>query len=79
MTITLIACLVYSESLLQWGCYWCLHAYTRILNIKSPFGWLLLAAPQQTRRLTPPAIALRSKSMTSELEDMGKRILGTKD
>uniref|UniRef100_A0A3Q3VVI3 SH3 and multiple ankyrin repeat domains 1 n=1 Tax=Mola mola TaxID=94237 RepID=A0A3Q3VVI3_MOLML len=28
-------------------------------------------APQQTRRLTPPAIALRSKSMTSELEDMG--------
>uniref|UniRef100_A0A3Q3AI15 SH3 and multiple ankyrin repeat domains 1 n=1 Tax=Kryptolebias marmoratus TaxID=37003 RepID=A0A3Q3AI15_KRYMA len=29
-------------------------------------------APQQTKRLTPPAIALRSKSMTSELEDMGK-------
>uniref|UniRef100_A0A3B4Y8V8 SH3 and multiple ankyrin repeat domains 1 n=1 Tax=Seriola lalandi dorsalis TaxID=1841481 RepID=A0A3B4Y8V8_SERLL len=28
-------------------------------------------APQQTKRLTPPAIALRSKSMTSELEDMG--------
>ncbi|XP_067344180.1 SH3 and multiple ankyrin repeat domains protein 1-like isoform X1 [Channa argus] len=27
-------------------------------------------APQQTKRLTPPAIALRSKSMTSELEDM---------
>ncbi|KAM3591387.1 uncharacterized protein V6R79_001133 [Siganus canaliculatus] len=26
--------------------------------------------PQQTKRLTPPAIALRSKSMTSELEDM---------
>uniref|UniRef100_A0A3P8VYR0 SH3 and multiple ankyrin repeat domains 1 n=1 Tax=Cynoglossus semilaevis TaxID=244447 RepID=A0A3P8VYR0_CYNSE len=32
-----------------------------------------LAAPQQTKRLTPPAIALRSKSMTSELEDMGKK------
>uniref|UniRef100_A0A3B3ZLR8 SH3 and multiple ankyrin repeat domains 1 n=1 Tax=Periophthalmus magnuspinnatus TaxID=409849 RepID=A0A3B3ZLR8_9GOBI len=29
-------------------------------------------APQQTKRLTPPAIALRSKSMTSELEEMGK-------
>uniref|UniRef100_A0A3Q3ISD8 Uncharacterized protein n=1 Tax=Monopterus albus TaxID=43700 RepID=A0A3Q3ISD8_MONAL len=29
-------------------------------------------APQQSKRLTPPAIALRSKSMTSELEDMGK-------
>ncbi|TNN50444.1 SH3 and multiple ankyrin repeat domains protein 1 [Liparis tanakae] len=29
-------------------------------------------APQQTKRLTPPAIALRSKSMTSELEDMGE-------
>ncbi|AWP17507.1 putative SH3 and multiple ankyrin repeat domains protein 1-like [Scophthalmus maximus] len=27
-------------------------------------------APQQSKRLTPPAIALRSKSMTSELEDM---------
>ncbi|XP_055006548.1 SH3 and multiple ankyrin repeat domains protein 1-like [Boleophthalmus pectinirostris] len=27
-------------------------------------------APQQTKRLTPPAIALRSKSMTSELEEM---------
>ncbi|XP_057178041.1 SH3 and multiple ankyrin repeat domains protein 1 isoform X1 [Triplophysa rosa] len=26
--------------------------------------------PQQSRRLTPPAIALRSKSMTSELEEM---------
>ncbi|XP_051789645.1 SH3 and multiple ankyrin repeat domains protein 1 isoform X1 [Erpetoichthys calabaricus] len=26
--------------------------------------------PQQTKRLTPPAIALRSKSMTSELEEM---------
>uniref|UniRef100_A0A672H813 SH3 and multiple ankyrin repeat domains 1 n=1 Tax=Salarias fasciatus TaxID=181472 RepID=A0A672H813_SALFA len=35
-------------------------------------------APQQTKRLTPPAIALRSKSMTSELEDMGKRIHYTK-
>uniref|UniRef100_H2UVN0 SH3 and multiple ankyrin repeat domains 1 n=1 Tax=Takifugu rubripes TaxID=31033 RepID=H2UVN0_TAKRU len=34
-------------------------------------------APQQTKRLTPPAIALRSKSMTSELEDMGKMIQGT--
>uniref|UniRef100_A0A8C5RMS5 SH3 and multiple ankyrin repeat domains 1 n=1 Tax=Laticauda laticaudata TaxID=8630 RepID=A0A8C5RMS5_LATLA len=30
------------------------------------------AAPQQTRRLPPPAISLRSKSMTSELEEMGK-------
>lgn len=48
----------------------------RILNIKSAFGWLPLAAPQQTKRLTPPAIALRSKSMTSELEDMGKMIGG---
>uniref|UniRef100_A0A8C9S469 SH3 and multiple ankyrin repeat domains 1 n=1 Tax=Scleropages formosus TaxID=113540 RepID=A0A8C9S469_SCLFO len=28
--------------------------------------------PQQSKRLTPPAIALRSKSMTSELEEMGK-------
>ncbi|KAJ3608449.1 hypothetical protein NHX12_025496 [Muraenolepis orangiensis] len=27
-------------------------------------------APQPAKRLTPPAIALRSKSMTSELEDM---------
>uniref|UniRef100_A0AAQ6IDS9 SH3 and multiple ankyrin repeat domains 1 n=1 Tax=Anabas testudineus TaxID=64144 RepID=A0AAQ6IDS9_ANATE len=35
-------------------------------------------APQQTKRLTPPAIALRSKSMTSELEDMGKKIDGAK-
>ena len=33
-----------------------------------------MAAPQQTKRLTPPAIALRSKSMTSELEDMGKML-----
>ncbi|MEQ2283316.1 hypothetical protein AMECASPLE_009980, partial [Ameca splendens] len=32
-------------------------------------------APQQTKRLTPPAIALRSKSMTSELEDMGQTSL----
>uniref|UniRef100_A0A8C4YGH7 SH3 and multiple ankyrin repeat domains 1 n=1 Tax=Gopherus evgoodei TaxID=1825980 RepID=A0A8C4YGH7_9SAUR len=30
------------------------------------------AAPQQTKRLPPPAISLRSKSMTSELEEMGK-------
>lgn len=51
----------------------------RILNIKSVFGWVPLAAPQQTKRLTPPAIALRSKSMTSELEDMGKMKEGTKD
>ncbi|KAK6302077.1 hypothetical protein J4Q44_G00281300 [Coregonus suidteri] len=29
--------------------------------------------PQQAKRLTPPAIALRSKSMTLELEDMGKK------
>lgn len=50
----------------------------RILNIKSAFGLLPLAAPQQTKRLTPPAIALRSKSMTSELEDMGKMIEGDK-
>ncbi|XP_072254248.1 SH3 and multiple ankyrin repeat domains protein 2-like, partial [Pyxicephalus adspersus] len=28
--------------------------------------------PQQTKRVTPPAISLRSKSMTSELEEMGK-------
>ncbi|KAM9112916.1 SH3 and multiple ankyrin repeat domains protein 1 [Pangshura tecta] len=28
------------------------------------------AAPQQTKRLPPPAISLRSKSMTSELEEM---------
>lgn len=49
------------------------------LNIKSTFGRLPLAAPQQTKRLTPPAIALRSKSMTSELEDMGKMIEGTND
>ncbi|XP_060636686.2 SH3 and multiple ankyrin repeat domains protein 1 isoform X1 [Anolis sagrei] len=28
------------------------------------------AAPQQARRLPPPAISLRSKSMTSELEEM---------
>ncbi len=27
--------------------------------------------PQQSKRLTPPAIAVRSKSMTSELEEMG--------
>ncbi|KAG8567675.1 hypothetical protein GDO81_013742 [Engystomops pustulosus] len=27
--------------------------------------------PQQTKRVTPPAISLRSKSMTSELEEMG--------
>uniref|UniRef100_A0A8C7N3X3 PDZ domain-containing protein n=1 Tax=Oncorhynchus kisutch TaxID=8019 RepID=A0A8C7N3X3_ONCKI len=28
--------------------------------------------PQQSKRLSTPAIALRSKSMTSELEEMGK-------
>ncbi|XP_064416221.1 SH3 and multiple ankyrin repeat domains protein 2 [Latimeria chalumnae] len=28
--------------------------------------------PQQSKRLTPPAIALRSKSMTSELEELDK-------
>lgn len=67
------------KSLLQCGCHWWLRVYTRILNIKSAFGWLPLAAPQQTKRLTPPAIALRSKSMTSELEDMGKTREGTKD
>uniref|UniRef100_A0A3Q0QQQ6 PDZ domain-containing protein n=1 Tax=Amphilophus citrinellus TaxID=61819 RepID=A0A3Q0QQQ6_AMPCI len=33
---------------------------------------------KQTKRLTPPAIALRSKSMTSELEDMGKMREGRK-
>ncbi|KAJ6654808.1 hypothetical protein lerEdw1_006497 [Lerista edwardsae] len=32
------------------------------------------AVPQQTRRLPPPAISLRSKSMTSELEEMGKDV-----
>ncbi|ETE68900.1 SH3 and multiple ankyrin repeat domains protein 1, partial [Ophiophagus hannah] len=32
--------------------------------------FVTLAAPQQTRRLPPPAISLRSKSMTSELEEM---------
>lgn len=31
----------------------------------------LPSVPQQSKRLTPPAIALRSKSMTSELEEMG--------
>uniref|UniRef100_A0A8C1TED1 PDZ domain-containing protein n=1 Tax=Cyprinus carpio TaxID=7962 RepID=A0A8C1TED1_CYPCA len=31
--------------------------------------------PQQSKRLTPPAIALRSKSMTSELEEMVKHAL----
>ncbi|MCJ8729087.1 hypothetical protein PDJAM_G00011900 [Pangasius djambal] len=30
------------------------------------------APQQQTKRLTPPAITLRSKSMTSELEEMGQ-------
>uniref|UniRef100_A0A8C7XB18 PDZ domain-containing protein n=1 Tax=Oryzias sinensis TaxID=183150 RepID=A0A8C7XB18_9TELE len=29
--------------------------------------------PQQSKRLNTPAIALRSKSMTSELEEMGKK------
>ncbi|TDH03259.1 hypothetical protein EPR50_G00161350 [Perca flavescens] len=29
--------------------------------------------PQQSKRLSTPAIALRSKSMTSELEEMGKK------
>jgi hypothetical protein len=38
------------------------------------FGPSPLAVPQQAKRLTPPAIALRSKSMTLELEDMGKTI-----
>lgn len=31
----------------------------------------LLTVPQQSKRLSAPAIALRSKSMTSELEEMG--------
>uniref|UniRef100_A0A671LFW9 PDZ domain-containing protein n=1 Tax=Sinocyclocheilus anshuiensis TaxID=1608454 RepID=A0A671LFW9_9TELE len=31
--------------------------------------------PQQSKRLTPPAIALRSKSMTSELEEMAMHIV----
>lgn len=65
--------------MLQCSRHWRLHVYTRILNIKSAFGWLPLAAPQQTKRLTPPAIALRSKSMTSELEDMGKTTVETKN
>uniref|UniRef100_A0A8C1IHV2 PDZ domain-containing protein n=1 Tax=Cyprinus carpio TaxID=7962 RepID=A0A8C1IHV2_CYPCA len=30
--------------------------------------------PQQSKRLTPPAIALRSKSMTSELEEMERSV-----
>lgn len=30
------------------------------------------SAPQQAKRLPPPAISLRSKSMTSELEEMGE-------
>lgn len=29
-------------------------------------------ASQQAKRLPPPAISLRSKSMTSELEEMGE-------
>lgn len=33
---------------------------------------LLFSVPQQSKRLSTPAIALRSKSMTSELEEMGK-------
>jgi len=32
----------------------------------------LHTVPQQSKRLSTPAIALRSKSMTSELEEMGK-------
>lgn len=32
----------------------------------------LNTVPQQSKRLSTPAIALRSKSMTSELEEMGK-------
>lgn len=32
--------------------------------------------PQQSKRLSTPAIALRSKSMTSELEEMGKHLAG---
>ncbi|XP_042329277.1 SH3 and multiple ankyrin repeat domains protein 1 isoform X4 [Sceloporus undulatus] len=32
------------------------------------------AAPQQARRLPPPAISLRSKSMTSELEEMVEKV-----
>ena len=79
LTIKPIACLLNPKSPLQCGCLWWLHVYTRILNIKSAFGWLPSVAPQQTKRLTPPAIALRSKSMTSELEDMGKMRERTKD
>lgn len=37
-----------------------------------PLPHLPLAAPQQAKRLPPPAISLRSKSMTSELEEMGE-------
>ena len=33
-----------------------------------------LPAPQQAKRLPPPAISLRSKSMTSELEEMGEPV-----
>ena len=46
----------------------------------SSAAWLTTAfpvcsspVPQQSKRLTTPAIALRSKSMTSELEEMGKK------
>jgi len=78
VTIKQIACLLQLKSLLKCSRHLRLQVYTRILNIESAFGWLPLAAPQQTKRLTPPAIALRSKSMTSELEDMGKMIERTK-
>lgn len=37
------------------------------------------SVPQQSKRLSTPAIALRSKSMTSELEEMGKDWDGNED
>lgn len=41
-----------------------------------PDALLLPSVPQQSKRLSTPAIALRSKSMTSELEEMGKSWAG---
>lgn len=40
-------------------------------NVDLSFSFFT-SVPQQSKRLTTPAIALRSKSMTSELEEMGK-------
>lgn len=35
---------------------------------------ITFSAPQQAKRLPPPTISLRSKSMTSELEEMGEPV-----